>query len=84
MYNKLSGDDIKKLKQIVGENNVVTEKERMEDYSHDEFALTDIRKYPEAVVKPQNTEQISKVMKLANENNFAVTPRGAATGLCGG
>ena len=84
MYNELSNNEIRELKQIVGENNVVTEKEKMEDYSHDEFALTDIRKYPEAVVKPQNTEQISKVMKLANENNFAVTPRGAATGLCGG
>ena len=84
MYKELSNNEIRELKQIVGENNVVTEKERMEDYSHDEYALTDIRKYPEAVVKPQNTEQISKIMKLANENNFAVTPRGAATGLCGG
>ena len=39
---------------------------------------------PEVILKPSNTEQVSKIMKLAFENNIAVTPIGARTGLSGG
>ncbi len=75
---------MQKLKIIVGESNVITEKDKMIDYSHDEFPLNWIHKYPEVVVKPATTEAVSELMKLANQYNLPVTPRGAATGLCGG
>lgn len=39
---------------------------------------------PDVVVLPQSTEEVSKIMKFAYENNIAVTPRGAATGETGG
>jgi glycolate oxidase len=35
------------------------------------------------VVKPKNTEEISKVMKYANETKIPVVVRGGGTGLCG-
>lgn len=84
MYGKVTDDIIKELKVIVGENAVITEKDKMIDYSHDEFPLEEIHQYPEVVVKPGNTVAVSEVMKLANKYRIAVTPRGGATGLAGG
>lgn len=40
--------------------------------------------YPEIVVKPETTEEVSKIMKYCYENNLIVTPSGARTGLSGG
>lgn len=40
--------------------------------------------YPEIVVKPETTEEVSRIMKYCNENNLIVTPSGARTGLSGG
>lgn len=37
----------------------------------------------EALVFPVSSEEVSKVVKFAYENNIAVTPRGAGTGLTG-
>ncbi|MDR2527136.1 MAG: FAD-binding protein [Rickettsiales bacterium] len=38
----------------------------------------------DAVVIVKNTDEVSKIMKFAYDNNIKVTPRGAATGLSGG
>jgi glycolate oxidase len=38
---------------------------------------------PEVVVRPANAEQVSEILKLANEHKIPVTPRGAGTALCG-
>jgi len=80
----MDGKIIDKLKGIVGGAYVITEPERMEDYSHDESPLSDIIQLPEAVVKPDSTQQVADVLKLANTFRIPVTPRGGATGLCGG
>lgn len=52
-----------------------------EDYSHDE--LGGIKKMPDIVIQVTNTDEVSKVMKYAFENNIPVTPRGSGTGLVG-
>ncbi|WP_297417856.1 FAD-binding oxidoreductase [Clostridium sp.] len=52
-----------------------------EDYSHDE--LGGIKNMPDIVIQAVNTEEVSKVMKYAYENNIPVTPRGSGTGLVG-
>ena len=74
------------LASIVGEANLVAESDRVEAYLYDEVELT-FR--PDAatdciVVKPENTEQVSEIMKLASENSIPVVVRGGATGLAGG
>ena len=84
MYNKISDDMIKRLAGIAGEKNVIREADRMLDFTHDEFPLSDIAHDPEVVVKPESTEQVAEIMKLADAGNIPVTPRGGATGLCGG
>jgi len=84
MYQKVSQKHIEQLKKIVGSTNVVVDKEKMLDYSHDEFSLPEIARLPDVVVKPGTTEQVSRILRLANREIIPVTPRGGATGLCGG
>lgn len=84
MYQKVSQKHIEQLKKIVGSANVVVDKEKMLDYSHDEFSLPEIARLPDVVVKPGTTEQVSRILRLANREIIPVTPRGGATGLCGG
>ena len=84
MYKKVTEKIIEKLEQIVGRENLILDPEKMADYSHDEFWLADIASMPELVVKPRNTEEVSEILRLAESERIPVTPRGGATGLCGG
>ena len=83
VYKRIEEGTIQKLRDIVGEENLIYEQAKMVDYSHDEFALESIRKLPEVVVKPKNSEEISEILKLADKEKFPVTARGGATGLVG-
>lgn len=84
MYKKITPEIRKRLEEIVGEKNLTFDPEKMEDYSHDEFSLSDIVRMPELVVKPTKTEEVAGIIRLASEEMIPVTPRGGATGLCGG
>lgn len=81
-FNKISSTIIKKLEQIVGEQNVLFDSENLKNYGHDE--TEDLLFLPEVVVKPITAIEISEILKLANEEFVSVTPRGAGTGLSGG
>ncbi|MDD5772099.1 MAG: FAD-linked oxidase C-terminal domain-containing protein [bacterium] len=70
------------LQKICGSANILSGKEDLEKYSHDE--IHEKKYFPEAVVKPSSAEEISKILILANEKRFPVTPRGLGTGLTGG
>jgi glycolate oxidase len=39
---------------------------------------------PDAIVRPKDASEIAQVLRLANVEGIAVTPRGAGTGLSGG
>jgi glycolate oxidase len=71
-----------KLKSIVGPANFLDSKEDKLVYSYDGTPI--FQNLPEAVLFPKDEEQISKILKLANQDNFNVVPRGAGTGLSGG
>jgi glycolate oxidase len=84
-YNPLTPEIVEKLREIVGDAHVVYgDPERLEPYSHDEVPDRRYAHMPEAVVRPENAEQIAAIMKLANAERFPVTPRGAGSGLSGG
>lgn len=70
------------LKSIVGPQNYFDSKEDKIVYSYDGTPI--YQELPEAIVFPQDEEQISKILKLANQEKFNVVPRGAGTGLSGG
>jgi glycolate oxidase len=70
------------IKEIVGSDNYFDSYEDRLCYSYDGTPI--YQKLPEAVVFPQNAEQISSLIKLANDVPFNVVPRGAGTGLSGG
>lgn len=80
-FNKISENLLSKISSIAGKENIISLQEDMELYSHDE--TEDLQFYPEVVVKPDSTEQISLLLKLCNEHNIPVTARGGGTGLSG-
>lgn len=82
-FNPVTEKIISELTKIVGNKNVITNKEKMESYSHDETP-PQYAHMPEVVVMPKNAEEISKIMKLANTMLIPITPRGGGTGLSGG
>jgi glycolate oxidase len=58
-------------------------------YSHDfaslpKIALLQWRLYPDFVVLPQTTEEVSALVKLSDESGLQITPRGGGTGWTGG
>ena len=71
-----------RFRQIVGEDHVIAEPSRKEDYARDK--TEDYFFMPDVVVRPGNTGEVSELLKLCNENRIPVTPRGAGTGLSGG
>lgn len=74
---------IQKLKSIVGYENVKADYDEIEKYSKDETSSVE-SSLPDAVVFVTNAQQISEVLKIANQYKIPVTPRGAGTGLSGG
>ncbi len=83
-YTKIDSDIIRELCAIVGERHVLTDPEKMEQYSHDETDKAAYSSMPEVVVKPRTAEEIAAVVRLANERKFPITPRAAGSGLSGG
>jgi len=79
--NASNPEVIKKMKEIVGEENVLVDPKKVEPYAADAVK----EKFPpEAVVFPETTEQVSRILRLANEYRFPVTARGGGVGYTGG
>lgn len=75
-------DAIKRaLMDIVGQENFTDHLIDLVSYTYD---ASDHDHRPEVAVWPTTTEQVSKILILANEQRFPVTARGAGTGLAGG
>lgn len=72
---------LEKLSKIVGGENILIEPEKVEPYGADAVK----EKFPpEAVLFPETTEEVSEILKLANEEVFPVTARGGGVGYTGG
>jgi glycolate oxidase len=73
---------LRKLQDIVGRERYLDSPEDKIAYSYDGTQL--LHHQPEAILIPQSVEQISQVLKLANEDGFSVVARGSGSGLSGG
>ena len=80
-YNKVTETQIKSFQQIVGQPFVIITNEDKALYAQDH--TEDLTYMPEVVVKPKTAAEVSAILKLCNEYNIPVTPRGAGTGLSG-
>ncbi|WP_276090134.1 FAD-linked oxidase C-terminal domain-containing protein [Pedobacter sp. JY14-1] len=81
-YCKISPELLEQLIEIAGAENVLTDKESLGNYAHDE--TEDLHYYPEVVVKPADTATIATLLKFCNKYLVPLTPRGGGTGLSGG
>jgi glycolate oxidase len=68
------------FEEAVGPSNFTDQLIDLISYSYD---ASDHDHRPEAGLWPTTTEQVSKILSLANEHRIPVTPRGAGTGLAG-
>lgn len=87
-FKQLAADDVKFFKELLGSESAVIDG-LTQDASDDleGFNADWMKKYrgqAKLVVKPQTTEQVSKIMKYCNDNLLAVNPQGGNTGLVGG
>ena len=78
----LDQSSLNKLRDIVGAENVLTAKEDLIPYAFDGTAA--MKEMPGCVVFAVSTEQVSGVLKLANDTETPVVTRGSGTGLSGG
>jgi glycolate oxidase len=72
---------IKYFEQLVGQENVYSDKAHLIAYSYD---ATRTRFEPEAVIFPRDEADVSAILAYCNEHHIVITPRGAGSGFTGG
>ena len=77
----ISEEVLKKITHIVGQKHLISGRDELVEYGSDATKLVAM---PDAVVFPQNSEEISLILRLAREKGFPVIPRGAGSGMSGG
>ena len=77
---KISRSVIRALEKIVGTREVFTSIEDRICYSFDATTFCSV---PGVVVRPSNSEQVSRVVSVAAIEGIPVVPRGAGTGFAG-
>ena len=77
MISQAAADD---MRAVLGDDWYLDGPEDIATYSYDGF-LPEFT--PDAVLVPENAEQIAGIMKIANQYNINIIPRGAGTNICG-
>jgi glycolate oxidase len=72
---------LKKLRDIAGRENILLDIEDRICYSYD---ATNKKFLPDLVIFPENSEAVSNILKIANEERIPIIPRGAGSGFTGG
>src|SRR3954468_24730413 len=70
------------LREICGDDHVVTQVDQLRTYESD--GLLQYRALPRAVVLPDTAEQVQRVVRLCHEQGVPWVARGAGSGLSGG
>jgi glycolate oxidase len=81
-HGKVTLEVIEAFKEIYGTDDVITDKVKLEAYSHDESTISP--HLPEVVIKPENTQEVAMALKLANEKLIPVVARSCGTSVTGG
>ncbi|WP_145948722.1 FAD-binding oxidoreductase [Paenibacillus sp. Y412MC10] len=76
-------EDVKReLVAILGSSYVKDDPQSLVTHSYDGTPM--LQSLPDAVVYPENTGQVSEVMKVLSRHRIPVVGRGSGTNLCGG
>ncbi|MFO8031385.1 MAG: FAD-linked oxidase C-terminal domain-containing protein [Desulfohalobiaceae bacterium] len=73
---------IQEFENLLGKENVFSQETDRHAYSYDSAVLDHV--VPELVLRPPNTEILSQIVSLCNENRLPLTVRGSGTNLSGG
>lgn len=73
---------VEQAAELIGSQYVLTDKNDLDTYGQDWSKL--YSPAPSFIAKPANTEEVSKLVKLANKHQIAIVPSGGRTGLSGG
>ena len=73
---------VRDLKRFTSPINIISDPEGITPYETD--ALSAYKQKPMVVVLPENTTEVSNILKYCHENNIKIVPRGSGTGLSGG
>ncbi|WP_173916681.1 FAD-binding oxidoreductase [Halobacillus sp. Marseille-Q1614] len=73
---------IKRLAEIVGDKEILFEKEDLVSYDSDGFTVH--KALPRAVVFPKNTDEVADIVRYCANHHIPFLARGAGTGLSGG
>ncbi len=82
LIRQIDSELIDQFRAIVGDQHLITDEELRNEYGHDK--TEDYQFLPDLVLKPESALEISSILKICNEHQIPVTPRGAGTGLSGG
>ena len=80
-FNRLTTKHIKNLEDIVGHERLSTGESNLDLHAKDQSQHLSVR--PEAVIWPENREEISEILKYANQQLLPVTGWGAGSSLEG-
>jgi len=80
-YTKVTSKELEFIQSVVGAERMSTGESVLELHSKDESFHQ--RRKPDVVVWPLRTEEISQILKMANEKRIPITPWGAGTSLEG-
>ena len=79
---RMLSSEINKFRKIVGNKNVITDKNDMQKYLKEwRGVYTGVAG---AIVKPKSTKEVSNILKFAYRKNISCIPQGGNTGLVGG
>jgi len=78
----ISSEIVDLIRNEIGKINVLIDPELLKNYSTDQSIAKGVE--PQLVVLPENTEMVSKIMKICYDFEIPITARSAGTGLVGG
>src|SRR5947208_5879045 len=82
MPSSLTPSVVSELRRIVGERGLITAANQLQTYECD--GLTAFRVPPAAVLLPESTEQVQKILRVCHRERIPFVARGSGTGLSGG
>ncbi|GAA4455349.1 FAD-binding oxidoreductase [Rurimicrobium arvi] len=82
LYKKIDENDLQQFRSLLGAEGMSVAAPDLAQCASDH--TEDFVFYPEVVLRPQSTAEVSAVLAYCNQHNIPVTARGAGTGLSGG